>query len=127
MLSMTIPEFHAALKAQGVSSHEHCAFKCVICGTVQSGADWMAATGKPFDEIEPKVGFACIGRATDAGPHKRGAKPGKGCDWSLGGLFRLHEMEIVDGDKRHPMFVLASPEEAQAHEAALAKAGASHV
>lgn len=117
MQTMTITDFHAALKAQGVSHPKHCAVKCVVCGTIQSGDDWMIATGKSFDEINPKIGFSCIGRATGAGPHKSGAAPGNGCDWTLGGLFTIHKFEVIDGDgKAHPMFELATPEEAQAHE-----------
>lgn len=130
---MTIPEFHAALKAQDIGHHSHCAFVCPICETVQSGADWMRATGKTFEEIEPKVGFSCIGRGTGAGEHKRGTKPGKGCNWTLGGLLRLHVLEVVDAaGKAHPMFRLASPEQAQEHkrqneqtEPALAESAAS--
>jgi hypothetical protein len=78
----------------------------------------MRATGKPPEDVEKYFGFSCIGRVTGAGEHKRGAKPGKGCDWSLGGLFRLHRLVIVDDEgKEHPFFELATPEEAQAHEA----------
>lgn len=113
-----VVELHAAMKAQGVSAREHIACKCVICGTVQSVDDFMRATGKPADEVEKYFGFSCIGRFTSAGPHKRGAKPGKGCDWSLGGLFRLHTVVVVTEDgKDHPFFELATPEEARAHEA----------
>lgn len=114
---MTIPEFHAALKSQGVSSHEHFAFICPACGTVQSGRDLMKATGKPFAEIERHLGFSCIGRFTGAGPveKKRGGQ--RGCDWTLGGLLRIHSLEVVDGDERYPRFALATAEQAQAHEA----------
>lgn len=119
MNTLTIPEFHAALKAQGVGAREHCAFKCPICKTVQSAANWIRATGRSFEEIEKSLGFSCIGRAINAGPHKNGSKPGKGCDWTLGGFFKLHKLEIVDeAGKHHPMFELATPEEAQAHERA---------
>ncbi|MFC3706325.1 VVA0879 family protein [Devosia honganensis] len=123
--TMTIPEFHAALKAQGVGHHMHCAFVCPICATVQSGADWMRATGKTFEEIEPKVGFSCIGRGTGAGEHRRGTPPGKGCNWTLGGFFRLHKLEVVDAEgKNHPMFEIATPEQAQAHKLASEQAAA---
>lgn len=116
MRTLTIPEFHAELKAQGVGRREDIAFVCPVCGTVQSGADWMAATGKPFDEIEPVIGFSCIGRETGAGPHKAGTAPGKGCDWTLGGLLRIHQLEIVGEDgQRHAMFEPASADLAQQH------------
>lgn len=119
MKTYTIPEFHAALKAQGVKPHEHLAFKCPICGTIQSGRDLIAAgAGKTFDDIERYVGFSCVGRFTNAGPHKTGAAPGRGCDWTLGGLFTLHTTEVIDSEgKKRPRFDLATPEEAQAHAA----------
>jgi hypothetical protein len=112
---MTIPEFHEALKSQGVKRHEDFAFKCPICSTVQSGASLIAAgAGKTFDEVEPFVGFSCVGRFTNAGPHKKNAPAGKGCDWTLGGFFKLHCLEVVDDEgKHHPRFELASPEQAQ--------------
>lgn len=121
MRTLTIPEFHAELKAQGVERREHLAFVCPICSTVQSGADIMAATGKPFEEIERFLGFSCVGRFTDTGPHKSGSPPGKGCDWTLGGFLRVHSLEIVDEDgARHPRFELATPAQAQEHAAASA-------
>ncbi len=43
MRRLTIPEFHAELKAQGVPNQNHAALKCPICGTVQSMADFVAA------------------------------------------------------------------------------------
>lgn len=114
---ITVAELRQLFKMQGVSSREHVACKCVICGTVQSPADFMRATGKPIEEIEKYFGFSCIGRFTNAGPWKQGDAPGKGCDWTLGGLLRLHRLVVVtpDGDE-HPFFDIASAEEAQAHE-----------
>jgi len=43
MKTMTVEEFHTALKAQGVASHEHAAFICPMCKTVQSARDLIAA------------------------------------------------------------------------------------
>lgn len=53
----------------------------------------------------------------DAGPPRK--KPdGKPCNWTLGGLFRLHELEVITPDgKAHPTFAVATPAQAQAHEA----------
>ena len=116
MKTMTVPEFHAALKDQGAPSREDLAFKCVICGTIQSGRSLIAAgAGKTFDDVEKFLGFSCVGRFTNAGPHQEGTPPGKGCDWTLGGLFTLHCFEVVDNEgQHHPRFELATPEEAQA-------------
>jgi hypothetical protein len=125
MRSLTIAEFHAEIKAQGVKHTSDVAFKCVVCDTVQSMADFVAA-GCSIKEAESFIGFSCIGRQTNAGPFRKGeSKPGAGCDWSLGGLFKLHVLEVVDNEGRaHSRFELASPAEAQAH--ALARKVRSH-
>ena len=125
---ISVAEFHARLKAQGVSDQNHVAFICPICGTVQSMASLCRAGATP-ERAERLVGFSCEGRLTDAGA---GATPERaerlvgfscegrltdavrGCDWTLGGLFSLHELEVVteDGEK-HPRFVIASPAQAR--------------
>jgi len=119
MRCITVDEFHAELKAQGVSSQDHFAFRCPMCGAIQSAADLVAAgAGDSFEKVKSDLGFACVGRWTGAGGHKKGAPAGSGCDWSLGGLFKIHKLEIVASDQgRHPFFELATPQEAQAHEA----------
>lgn len=113
---MALVEYHYALRAQRVPRH-HVAMKCPMCGTVQSAADLIAAgAGTDFHEVEKYLGFSCVGRFTGAGGHKEGTPPGRGCDWTLGGLLHIHELEVVTSDGEHyPRFVLATPEEAQAH------------
>jgi len=113
---ISVAEFHAELDAQGVPAQEHLAFRCPMCGTIQSPHDLIqAGAGKTFDEVERFVGFSCVGRFTGAGT-PRNKPDGKPCDWSLGGFFRLHKLEVETPDgKRHPRFEPASPEEAQAH------------
>lgn len=76
-------------------------FKCVRCKTVQSMEDLVAAGASP-EEAEGLIGFSCIGRLTGAGEMKEGEGPGRGCNWSLGGLFQLHEKAVLmpDGHKR---------------------------
>lgn len=72
-------------------------FKCVKCGTTQSAEDLVAA-GVPKEKVDRFIGFSCIGRWDK----------NKGCDWTLGGLFTIHEIEIETPDgKRHPHFELA--------------------
>jgi hypothetical protein len=101
------------LQAQGVP-RKHVATKCPICGTVQSMASLERAGATEADAMA-SFGFSCVGRFTNAGPHKRGDPPGKGCDWSLGGLLRLHEVEVVlEGGAISPAFEVASPDEAKA-------------
>lgn len=118
--TLTIRVFHELMRNQNVP-REFIAFKCPICGTVQTGTDLIrAGAGKTFDEIEKYLGFSCVGRWTNAGAFKKGSPSGKGCDWTLGGLFHVHKVEVIteDGEK-HMTFELATPEEAQAHMKAL--------
>jgi hypothetical protein len=52
MRTSSVDAFHAEMRAQGVRSHEHVAFRCVMCGTIQSGRDLIAAgAGKTFDDV----------------------------------------------------------------------------
>lgn len=71
-------------------------FRCVKCHGVQSVEDCLSAgmtSGQSF--------FSCIGRA----------KPGVGCDWTLGGLFHFHTLEVIDDEGVvHPVFEFADSE-----------------
>ena len=115
MRTIAFEEFKGELKAQGVPI-EHVAFICPMCKTIQSASDLIkAGAGKDFDEVEKYLGFSCVGRWTNAkSPRKK--PDGEPCDWTLGGLFPLHSLEVEtpDGEK-HPRFELATPEQAQAH------------
>lgn len=114
MKTMTLEEFQQALLAQGVPSHEHFAFKCPQCHTIQSATDLiLAGAGDTFEQVEKYLGFSCVGRWK--GETFTLGRFGLGCDWTLGGLFQLHELEVITpDDKSHPRFELATPEEAQA-------------
>lgn len=119
MNSMSLDEFKAAIQAQGVPLL-HAAFSCPMCGTVQSASDLIAAgAGADLDAVECYLAFSCVGRFTGAGPAlngKRARHPGGGCDWTLGGLFQLHELEVVTEDgRRHPRFMPVAAEVAQQH------------
>lgn len=123
MNRITLADLHAQMKAQGVSTHDHSAFKCPACGTAQSMATLRRA-GVPGGEIERVIAFSCEGRWTKAGPPAHGdsaeaeaRRKIRGCDWTLGGLFRIHTLEVIypDGVAR-PTFELAKPDEAQALE-----------
>lgn len=116
MKTMTLSEFHDAVREQDVPLHQ-VAMKCPMCGTIQCANDLLAAgAGATFDEIEKYLGFSCVGRWTNAGPHQPGTPPGKGCDWTLGGLFQMHKLEVITEDgQHHPRFELATPAEAKAH------------
>ena len=74
-------------------------FKCVKCGNVQSGQDFIDAG---IDSPAGKVFFSCIGRW----------KKGVGCDWTLGGLFRIHRRVVIGLDGRKvPVFLFADEPE----------------
>lgn len=114
MKTITYKEFQAEMQAQGMAKVD-LAFVCPMCGTVQSARDLIALdAGKDFDEVEQYLGFSCVGRWTGAGsPVKDSGKP---CNWTLGGLFQMHEVEIVTDDgEHHKRFALATPEQAKAH------------
>lgn len=114
MKKLTIAEFQSELRAQGVARRKDLAVVCPICKTVQSTQSLINAGARDEDHAKRLIGFSCVGRLTGAGPVKRGDLPGKGCDWTLGGLFQLHELEVVDLDRRaNPMFMPATPEQAR--------------
>lgn len=114
MKKITAAEFHAEMKAQGAQDRQDIAFKCVACGTVQSIRSLVNA-GLTAEQAESRIGFACEGRqrgakgAVDRAP----ADPEiRGCNWSLGGLFHIHKVEVTTPDgKVHPTFELATSEE----------------
>lgn len=72
-------------------------FICPSCQTEQSGQD-LLDVGVSLDECAGVIGYSCIGRFTRS----------KGCDWTLGGLFQIHTLEVVDEDGGiHPRFEFA--------------------
>ncbi len=104
MKSITVSEFHAECKKQQMS-RQFLSFKCPSCKTVQSAQSLIdAGAGDDFDAVQKFLGFSCIGRFTKK----------RGCDWSLGGLFKIHKLEVEDPEgKIHPHFEVATKEEAQ--------------
>lgn len=89
------------------------AFVCPMCGTRQTIGDQVEAAKAAGIDPNKVVGFNCIGRATgqgDAGiaAKNRGEPWDKGCNWTLGGLFRVHQTEvIVEDGVRRPVFEFA--------------------
>ncbi len=116
MKTMTLEEYHAALKAQGTKDHADLVMICPICGTLQTGNDLIrAGAGKTFDDVEKYLGFSCVGRFTGAGSPRK-SPDGEPCNWTLGGLFQMHKLEVVTPDgQRHPRFEVATREQAQSH------------
>lgn len=115
MEKLSPEEFRALLKAQGVAPLDY-AFRCPLCGTVQS-ARWLikAGAGKDFDAVNGCVGFSCVGRYTGKKSPSVEQGEGHGCNWTLGGLLSLHELEVIKPDGvSHPRFEPASAAEALA-------------
>lgn len=75
-------------------------FRCTHCGEVQTGREFEAAE---IEDPENKVYFSCIGRWVDD----------RGCDWTLGGLFKIHKREVITDNDTIPVFLFADedPEE----------------
>jgi hypothetical protein len=116
MRKIAVADFWRELKAQGVKSRADLAFRCPVCKTIQSGRSLIkAGAGKTFSHVEKYVGFSCVGRFTNAGAWKKDEPPGRGCNWTLGGLLQVHELTVVTPDGQlHPRFEIATPEEAKA-------------
>lgn len=103
MIELTLERFKSEIKKSGKPRIEDVEFICPKCKTIQSAQDLIdagagAGAGASIDDVEKYLAFSCVGRWTDK----------KGCDWTLGGLFQIHEMEVITPDgKHHPRFKLA--------------------
>ena len=75
-------------------------FVCPRCKTEQSARDLHELAGLPKKDVEKYIGFSCIGRFNGA----------MGCNWTLGGLFSIHEVEVAKDGKNYPRFALAKGE-----------------
>lgn len=95
METMTLDEYLKAIKAQDVPV-KNATFECPRCKTLQSAEDLInAGAGKTLEDVESYLGFSCVGRFDE----------NKGCDWTLGGLFQIHELEVITSDgEHHPRF-----------------------
>lgn len=99
--TITLNEFLEMLKAQGVPP-EHYAYRCVKCGHIQSAASLIRYTNA--ERAGNLAYYSCEGRFNGE----------VGCDWTLGGLFRIHTLVVVTEEGNTvPVFEPATPEEAQ--------------
>lgn len=99
MKTVTLEEFRAKLREQGGNPLQWKVI-CPSCGTEQCAQDLIDANaGDTLDEVRAYIGFSCIGRFSEE----------KGCDWTLGGLFQIHKLEVETPDgKLHPHFELTN-------------------
>lgn len=97
MIIWTLEEFREAIKSQGKDRIEDVTFQCPRCKTLQTAQDLIdVGAGIDMNEVEKFLAFSCVGRWTDE----------KGCNWTLGGLFKIHELEVVTPDgEHHPRFL----------------------
>ncbi len=100
---ITHKEFLEMIQTQGHKDNFDATFQCPACKTLQSGNDLIKVSGLSRDEVRKYIGFSCIGRLNNKA---------SGCDWTLGGLLQIHELEVVTEDgQTHPVFVPMTPEE----------------
>lgn len=114
MKTLTLSEFHAQAKTQNVM-RDDVAFVCPMCGTIQSSRLLISeGVGACYDTVKTIIGFNCVGRYTGKGSPNEEKGKGHGCNWSLGGLLQVHELEVITPDGKYvPCFELATPEQAQ--------------
>ena len=76
-------------------------FKCPSCGHVQSIESIREHDPSlKIDDVAQWIQYHCEGRTNK----------GQGCDWSLGGLFHIHTLEIITDGESHPSFEFAEVE-----------------
>ena len=61
---------------------------CPVCKTEQSGKDFINKLNMKPEEVVDYMGFSCIGRWSKD----------MGCDYTLGGLFQLSKLKIIDDE-----------------------------
>lgn len=76
-------------------------FDCPMCKNSQSGQDFIDAG---VEEWRSYVYFSCLGRF----------KKDIGCDWTLGGLFKIHTSVVVKGATIMPVMEMTGKEEVPA-------------
>ncbi|WOD12758.1 VVA0879 family protein [Pseudomonas sp. NyZ704] len=113
---MTIEDLRSAAREQSPSAVD-VVYKCPRCGTLQTSNDLIAAgAGEDYESVSKYIGFSCVGRFTGKGGPSQEKGKNHGCNWTLGGMFQMHELEVVTPDgKRHPLFELVSKDDAEAY------------
>ncbi|MGK9367567.1 VVA0879 family protein [Melioribacter sp. Ez-97] len=97
MKQMKIKEYIDLLRARHGEKIENWKVICPICKCEQTVQDFLDA-GIDMKDVFNYFGYSCIGRFSEA----------KGCDFSLGGLFPIHNVEIIDDSgNAHPRFDIA--------------------
>ena len=98
MKQISIEEYINLFKERFGFVRKNWKVKCAKCGEVQSIQDFV---DQGIKEPTNFWGFSCIGRWDKK----------RGCDWTLGGLFQIHTLEVIDAEgKAHPRFEVADNE-----------------
>ena len=72
---------------------------CPVCKTPQTAKQLMETSGYGDEKVQAILGFSCVGRFNGAGEFNKDRKEKKfGCNWTLGGLLRLHTLELTYKD-----------------------------
>lgn len=79
---LTLSEWRAIAEPKFGTDIKQWKFKCCSCGGEQTLQDFIDAK---VEKAEEKFYFSCIGRYVK----------GKGCNWTLGGLFQIHQTEVI--------------------------------
>jgi len=93
------------VQEQDVEDRTEIEFVCPACGTVQTAQDLIdAGAGPTLEEVIEYLAFSCVGRFDEE----------RGCDWTLGGLLQIHDLEVVHPEegKSVPRFLPVNFEEA---------------
>lgn len=81
--TLSLDEWRAEAVSRFGEDAKKWVFVCASCGEKQTLADFIAAG---IESPETKAFFSCIGRYVK----------GRGCDWTLGGLFQIHHTEVIN-------------------------------
>ena len=97
MRKITMDEFIEEGKCKFGIDASNWKLVCPMCNTAQSINDFIEA-GIDMDEAKKAIGFACIGRYTNKGTPAEELNKNHGCNWTLGGILRMHKLEIICED-----------------------------
>jgi hypothetical protein len=99
MKRLSLKEYTDLFEERFGKDHKNWKVKCPHCGEVQSIQDFLELN---IEDPMNKWGFSCIGRWDKK----------RGCDWTLGGLFQIHHLEVLDEEgNAHPRFEVAEAKE----------------
>lgn len=96
MKTITLEDWYKEAESKFGKDKKEWRFQCPQCGHVQTMKDFL---DNNVEEAVNKFYFSCLGRWV----------PSRGCDWTLGGLFQIHKVEVIhpEGGKNIPVFEFA--------------------